>query len=69
MQGQGLGLHIQNVSHIVFIIRSLPLGKLRYYVNVGCAEAIMRHVRIEFPHPIRTMFLLAKRTHYVMAGL
>jgi len=42
---------------------------MRYYVNVGCAEAIMRHVRFEFPHPIRIMFLLAKRTHYIKAVL
>jgi len=47
----------------------MPLAKMCYYVNVRSAEAIMRRVRIEFPHPIRIMFLLAKRTHYVMAGL
>jgi len=55
----GIGPPYSNVSHIVFIIRSLPLAKMRY-VNVGCAEAIMRHVRIEFPHPIRIMFLLPR---------
>lgn len=64
----GIGLPYSNVSHIVFLIRSLSLAKMRH-VNVGCAEAIMRHVRIEFLHLIRIMFLLAKRTHYIMAGL
>jgi hypothetical protein len=52
-----------NVCHIGFIIRSLPLAKLRYYVNVGCAEAIMCHVRIEFPHPINVFTCQENELH------